>query len=396
MADLGSTPVSNDFLDLDALNRGEMFYPLKAYVCQSCRLVQLPHQHAAQDLFRSNYVYFSSYSTTWLKHAENYANMMISRLNLSKSGKVVEVASNDGYLLQFFRQAGINVLGIEPSASVALVAREERHIPTIERFFGRQSALEIATTHGKADLLVANNVLAHVPDINDFVAGFEVLLQEEGVATFEFPHVLNLLNKVQFDTIYHEHFCYLSLLACEPIFSRAGLRIFDIEELPTHGGSLRLFACKQNSRHPDRESVALLREKEKRHQLDTDVPYQNFMTKIHEVKWALVSLLIAQKREGKKIAAYGAASKGNTLLNFCGIRTDLVDYVVDQSPFKQGKFLPGTHIPVLAPDHVFENHPDYLLILPWNLQNEILDLMSGIRSWGGKFIIPIPSPKILD
>ena len=396
MADLGSTPVSNDFLDLDALNRGEMFYPLKAYVCQSCRLVQLPHQHAAQDLFRSNYVYFSSYSTTWLKHAENYANMMISRLNLSRSGKVIEVASNDGYLLQFFRQAGINVLGIEPSASVALVAREERHIPTIERFFGRQSALEIATTHGKADLLVANNVLAHVPDIKDFVAGFEVLLQEEGVATFEFPHVLNLLNKVQFDTIYHEHFCYLSLLACEPIFSRAGLRIFDIEELPTHGGSLRLYVCKDSSSHSIQGSVDVIRKKEKSYQLDTDLPYQYFTSKIHEAKWSLLSLLIAQKRQGKRIAAYGAAAKGNTLLNFCGIRSDLISYVVDQSPAKQGTYLPGTHLPVLAPEHIFQDRPDFLLILPWNLQTEIIDLMSNIRDWGAKFIIPIPSATILD
>jgi SAM-dependent methyltransferase len=322
--------------------------------------------------------------------------MMIDRLSLSKSSSVVEVASNDGYLLQYFRQAGINVLGIEPSASVARVARDERHIPTIERFFGRQSALEIAESHGKADLIIANNVLAHVPDINDFVAGFDVLLQDDGVATFEFPHVLNLLDQVQFDTIYHEHFSYLSLLACEPIFKRAGLRIFDVAELSTHGGSLRLFACKQNSTHRDHKSVDQIRAKEKLHQLDQDFPYEKFMTKIHTAKWSLLSLLITQKQLGKKIAAYGAAAKGNTLLNFCGIRSDLVDYVVDQSPFKQGKYLPGTHLPVLKPEYIFDDRPDLLLILPWNLQSEIVDLMAGIRSWGGRFIVPIPSATILE
>ena len=396
MADLGLTPVSNDFLDLEALGAREVFYPLKAYVCQSCRLVQLPQQHASDDLFRSDYVYFSSYSKTWLKHAENYASTMIDRLKLSKSSKVVEVASNDGYLLQYFKQAGIDVLGIEPSASVAHVAREKRQIPTIERFFGRESAAEIAATHVKADLLVANNVLAHVPDINDFVAGFSVLLHEDGVATFEFPHVLNLLEKVQFDTIYHEHFCYLSLLACEPIFERAGLRIFDVEELPTHGGSLRLYACKAGASHHAHESVNHIREKEKLFQFDQDTPYSCFAAKIHTTKWSLLSLLIAQKRMGRKIVGYGAAAKGNTLLNYCGIRGDLVDYVVDQSPHKQGKFLPGTHLPVLAPEHIFQDRPDYLLILPWNLKDEIMDQMAAIRDWGGKFIIPIPTPTILD
>lgn len=396
LADLGSTPVSNNFLDPEALSRGELFFPLKAYVCQICRLVQLPSQHTADDLFRQDYVYFSSYSKTWLDHAKDYTTMIMNRLGLKVSSRVVEVASNDGYLLQYFRKAGFDVLGIEPCASVARVAREKHQIPTIERFFGRSSAIEIAMTHGKADLIVANNVLAHVPDINDFVAGFEVLLQDEGVATFEFPHLLNLLELVQFDTIYHEHFCYLSLLACEPIFVRAGLRIFDIEELTTHGGSLRLYACKWNASHVTRESVQAMSKREKLHKLDKDEPYKEFTSRVRELKWSLMSLLIDLKRRGHRIAAYGAAAKGNTLLNFCGIGPDMIDYVVDQSPFKQGKYLPGTHLPVLTPGHIFQDRPDFLMILPWNLQTEIIDLMSKIRNWGGKFIIPIPSATILD
>lgn len=396
MADLGATPVSNDFLDEEALSRSEVYYPLKAYVCQSCRLAQLPNVHASHDLFRSDYVYFSSFSTTWLKHAEYYANMIIDRLSLEKSARIVEVASNDGYLLQYFRRAGLNVLGVEPSASVALAARTNRQIPTIERFFGRQTAHEIANTYGKSDLIIANNVLAHVPDINDFIAGFAILLQDEGVATFEFPHLLNLLDKVQFDTIYHEHFCYLSLIACDSLFDRAGLRIFDVEELTTHGGSLRLYVCKAESSHMITGNVDYIREKEKKYLLNTDLPYQDFNLKVHAAKWSLLSLLIDQKRRGRRIAAYGAAAKGNTLLNFCGIRTDMIDYVVDQSPFKQGKYLPGTHIPVRAPEYIDKDQPDFLLILPWNIQAEIMEVMSSIREWGAKFIVPIPSARIMD
>ncbi|ABD89743.1 methyltransferase domain-containing protein [Rhodopseudomonas palustris] len=395
VADLGSTPISNDYLSAEAVDGGEPYYPLRTYVCENCRLVQLQNFFRSDELFRADYAYFSSYSTSWLAHAERYAQQMQQRFAIDGSKLVVEIASNDGYLLQYFQKAGIPVLGIEPSASVAKVARDERNISTLVKFFGSATATELVDSGTRADLTTANNVLAHVPDINDFVRGFAILLADNGVATFEFPHLLQMFQHNQFDTIYHEHFSYLSLLACERIFESQGLRVFDVEELPTHGGSLRLFACRKDAEHKPQPGLAAVRAREADMGLQTNAPYLGFAERVRETKRALLSLLIDLKRQGKRIAAYGAPAKGNTLLNYCGIGADMIDFTVDRSPHKQGMFLPGTRLPILAPEAIAEAKPDYIVVLPWNLEAEIVEQMASVRAWGGKFIIPIPLPRIV-
>ena len=395
VADLGTTPVSNDYVDPADADGPEPWYPLRAYVCRACRLVQLQDFRRADSLFRADYPYFSSMSRDWLDHAKRYAALMIGRQGLTASSHVVEVASNDGYLLRFFKQAGIRVTGIEPSASVAEAARRNHGIPSLERFFGEATARAFLDEIGPADLMAANNVLAHVPDINDFVRGFTVLLKKDGVATFEFPHLLNLLAKGQFDTIYHEHYSYLSLLAAERVFRRAGLRVFDAETLPTHGGSLRLYVCHDGAVFAPGPGLDAIRRDEQAHGLDTDAPYLAFAECVREAKRALLTLLIGLKRDGKRIAAYGAPAKGNTLLNYCGIGTDMIDFTVDRAPSKQGRLLPGSRIPILAPEAIRDRKPDHVLILPWNLAREITADLSYIRDWGGHFIIPIPEPRLL-
>lgn len=395
-ADLGATPIANDFLSPDRLQGGEPYYPLRVFVCRSCRLVQLQDFFKSDDLFRADYAYFSSYSNAWLAHSDRYAEAMTKRWDLGPQSKVVEIASNDGYLLQYFMGRGIPVLGVEPSQSVADVALSERGVPTVVKFFGRETADDLRRQGHSADLMAANNVLAHVPDINDFIEGFSVLLKPEGVATFEFPHLLNLMGRTQFDTIYHEHFSYISLFAAERIFAKAGLGVFDVERLPTHGGSLRLYVCHRGAAHEETSAVSEVRADEKAAGLDDDAAYLAFAENVREVKRQFLELLIGLKRQGKTIVGYGAPAKGNTLLNYCGVGADMLDYTVDRSPHKQGRFLPGTRLPVYAPSRIDETRPDYVLILPWNLEEEIRNDLQHIRSWGGRFILPIPTPKIVD
>ncbi|HYD69453.1 class I SAM-dependent methyltransferase [Azospirillum sp.] len=392
--DLGLSPVSNAFIPADRARTGEMFYPLHAQVCRACWLVQLEDVERAENLFPDDYVYFSSYSTSWLEHARRYVTAVSARFGLGPHSQVVEVASNDGYLLQYFVQAGVPCLGVEPTANTARAARE-KGVPTREAFFGVATARQLLAEGCQADLLLGNNVLAHVPDINDFVGGMAVLLKPEGVITLEFPHLLRLMEGNQFDTIYHEHFSYLSLIALLPVFDRAGLRVFDVETLPTHGGSLRLYACHRPASHADTGAAGALVAREEAAGLRRVETYAAFDAKVRETKRALVEFLITQTRAGRRIAAYGAAAKGNTLLNYCGIRADFIDYVVDRNPVKQGMLLPGTRIPVLAPERIAETRPDYLLILPWNIKDEIIGQMAFIREWGGKFVVPIPRPEVI-
>jgi len=396
MADLGKTPIANDYLDAEALTKPEPTYPLRAFVCGACRLVQLEDFVQPGDVFAPHYAYQSSMSDSWLAHARAYANQMVVNLHLGPLSHIVEIASNDGYLLQYFKAAGIPVTGIEPASHVAHIAREQRGVPTLETFFGEAEAKKLRVSIGAADLMVANNVLAHVPKINDFVAGFRELLKPNGIATFEFPHLLNLLELCQFDTIYHEHFSYLSLKALEPIFAMAGLRVFDGEALPTHGGSLRLYVSHINAGFEETQSLKAIRAKELSAGLDTDAPYLAFAAKVARIKQELLALLHELKAKGKTIAAYGAPAKGNTLLNFCGIGRELIDFTVDRAPSKQGKYLPGSHIPILSPTVITERKPDYILLLPWNLKTEITAEFAFIREWGGRFIIPIPMPAILE
>jgi SAM-dependent methyltransferase len=396
LADLGSTPISNDFLKSDAVLGGELYYPLRVFVCRECRLAQLQDFFQSSDLFRDDYTYFSSFSTSWLAHAERYASEMTERFALDSSSQVVEIASNDGYLLQYFKKTGVNVLGVEPSQSVADVAIRERGIQTIVEFFGEETARAMVERGVRADLMAANNVFAHVPNINDFAKGFAVLLKPDGVATFEFPHLLNLIELSQFDTIYHEHFSYLSLLAAERIFAAAELRVFDVQELPTHGGSLRLFVCHANDPRPNEPGLSFLRKKEKSAGLDEDDIYLSFAQSVQQTKLELVTLLLDLKNRGKSIVAYGAPAKGNTLLNYCGIGRDILEFTTDRSPHKQGLYLPGTRLEILAPEAIDKTQPDYVLILPWNLRDEIVDQMAHVRKWGGKFIIPVPSATIID
>ncbi len=389
------SPLSNAYITEDRLQHPESFYPLKTFVCTSCFLVQLP-EYEAPDVIFSDYAYFSSYSDSWLEHAKKFSATAIERFQLDQNSLVVELASNDGYLLQYFLQSNIPVLGIEPADTVARAAIE-KGITTVTKFFGKRLAQELIKEGRSADLIVGNNVLAHVPDINDFVCGMRILLKPEGVITMEFPHILQLIRHNQFDTIYHEHFSYLSFLAVEKIFKHHQLEIFDVEEIPTHGGSLRIYASHHGSMHQQAaERLNLLHRSEQSEGLTEIRTYEKFVDKVTKTKRALLQELIRIKEEGKKIVAYGAAAKGNTLLNYCGIRTDMVDYVVDRNPHKVGKFLPGTHIPIKSIEHIKANRPDYVLILPWNLKEEIIEQNKFIRSWGGRFIVPIPEIQIID
>lgn len=393
-ADLGLSPVSNAFVKTEDAAQGEMFYPLHALVCDRCWLVQLSEVSRADLHFHEDYVYFSSFSTSWLDHARRYVESMIAHFGLNTQSRVAEIASNDGYLLQYFLKAGVPCYGIEPTANTAAAARKIG-VDSRELFFGRDTAKQLAT-EGQVDLLLGNNVLAHVPDINDFVGGMPILLKSEGVVTLEFPHLLNLVEQNQFDTLYHEHYSYLSLTALLSIFERAGLRFFDVEHLPTHGGSLRVYACHKAAAHEESKAVAECLQMEKNAGLTDLKTYAAFGEKVRETKRALLAFLIDAKRAGKTIAAYGAAAKGNTLLNYCGAGTDFIDYVVDKNPIKQNRLLPGTRIPVCAPEAVFETKPDYLLILPWNIKDEVTQQMAGIREWGGRFVVPIPTVKVID
>jgi SAM-dependent methyltransferase len=395
-ADLGMSPIANAFLSESQLNKMEPFYPLHAYVCEACLLVQLEDFEAPEHIFNDQYAYFSSYSESWLDHARRYTESITARLGLNQDSFVVEIASNDGYLLQYFVKKGIQVLGIEPSGNVANAAKE-KGIDTLVEFLTARSAREVVSKRGRADLVLGNNVLAHVPALNDFVEGLRILLSEHGVLTMEFPHLLCLIRENQFDTIYHEHFSYFSFLAAREIFARHGLRIFDVDRLPTHGGSLRIYATHEASpRWKEQPAVAKLLAEERNAGIEDISSYSNFSEQVNKTKLDLLRFLIDIKRRGNKIVGYGAPAKGNTLLNFCGIRSDFLDYTVDRSLQKQGMFLPGTHIPIAAPDKIFETKPDYVLILPWNLRDEIVAQMSGISAWGGKFVVPIPEVRILD
>ncbi len=391
--DLGMSPLSNSYVAADELQAKEPFYPLHAYVCSECFLVQLDEFASPQVIF-CDYAYFSSYSDSWLEHSKNYTQLMHSRLGLDASSQVVEIGSNDGYLLQYFVDAGIPVLGVEPAANVAAVAID-KGIPTIVKFFGIETAKKMANAGQQADLLLGNNVLAHVPDINDFEAGMAILLKPDGVITMEFPHLLQLIQNNQFDTIYHEHFSYLSLLSIEQIFARHGLQVFDVDELPTHGGSLRICA-RVAGNEPVSDNIVALRKTEADAGLSNLDTYAAFGEKVQDTKRKLLEFLIAAKRDGKRVVAYGAPAKGNTLLNYCGVRQDLIDFTVDRSPAKQDRFLPGTHIPVYAPEKLSDAKPDYVLILPWNIKDEIMGKMRHIRDWGGKFVVPIPVVEVLE
>ncbi len=393
--DLGMSPLSNAYLDAAKTGARESFYPLHAYICEKCLLVQLEEYETPEEIF-GDYAYFSSFSEDWLAHCRLYVASMIKRLALDKSSLVVEVASNDGYLLQYFLEKGVPSLGIEPAGNVAKAA-QAKGIPTVVRFFGRELAGELSDQGKKADLLLGNNVLAHVPDLNDFVAGLAMLLKDRGVVTMEFPHLLKLIRENQFDTIYHEHFSYFSFIVAEKVFARHGMTLFDVEELPTHGGSLRIYAkhAADGSR-PVEKSVDRLRQCELDAGLGKVDGYVGFSESVKETKRSLLDFLIRAKREGKTVVGYGAAAKGNTLLNYCGIRNDFVDYVVDRNPHKQGKFLPGTHIPIFPPERIADTRPDFILILPWNLKGEIMRQMEHVRKWGCKFAVPIPRTEVLD
>lgn len=393
--DLGMSPISNAMRHPTQAREVEPFYPLHAYVCDACKLVQVDDVEPAETHFHGNYTYFSSFSKSWVEHARRYAEMMIDRFGLGAGSRVIEVASNDGYLLQWFKASGVPVLGIDPAANCAEAAERERGVPTFVRFFGRKTAEEVVETSGKADVIAGNNVLAHVPDINDFVGGFKILLKESGVVTIEFPHLLRLIEASYFDTIYHEHYSYLSLLSVERLFRRHGLEVFDVEELPTHGGSLRIFAGHAGGTPAETARLVAFRQREADGGLGELATYTGFGERVRKAKRALLACLIGLRESGATIVAYGAAAKGNTLLNYCGIRGDFIDYAVDASPYKQGLLLPGTAIPVFAPQRIFETRPDYVLILPWNLRDEIIGQTAGIREWGGKFIIPLPTPEII-
>jgi SAM-dependent methyltransferase len=392
--DLGMSPLCQTHISPEQLDRMEPFYPLHAFVCHDCFLVQLREYVSPAEIF-SEYAYFSSYSDSWVEHARRYADAMIRRLGLDARSRVVELASNDGYLLQHFVRAGIPVLGVEPAANVAKVA-VQKGVPTVVRFFGRDAAREIAEQVGRADLLLGNNVLAHVPRLNDFVAGMKILLKPGGVITMEFPHLYRLMEGNQFDTIYHEHFSYFSFFTAEKVFAAHGLTLFDVEELPTHGGSLRIHARHAENRAlPVSDAVDALRRRELEAGVTRLETYAFFAERVKETKRGLLEFLIRAKRAGKTLAGYGAPGKGNTLLNYCGIRTDFLDYTVDRSPYKQGKFTPGTRIPILHPDKIAQTRPDYVFILPWNLKDEIMRQMAHVRDWGGKFVVPIPTVSVL-
>lgn len=389
--DLVNSPASNSFLTAAQLNEPETFYPLKVYTCHKCFLVQVDEYKKSGAIFDSSYVYFSSYSTSWLKHAKAYTEMMTKRFGYNANSLVIEVASNDGYLLQYFHQNGIPVLGIEPTANTAEAAKE-KGVESVVDFFGVRLAKELVEKNIKADLLLGNNVLAHVPDIVDFVGGMKVILKKHGIVTMEFPHLMQLVDNNQFDTIYHEHFSYLSFTTVKQIFESQGLEMFDVDQIPTHGGSLRIYAKHREDDtkeiSPNVKAVLDLEDVKGMYGLDY---YNGFQQKAMKVKLDMLSFLIEQKTAGKKVAAYGAAAKGNTLLNFCGVKNDLIDFVVDANPHKQNKFLPASHIPVMNEQYLRDVKPDYVIILPWNLKQEITEQLSYIRDWGGKFVVPIPS-----
>lgn len=393
LVDLGLSPLANSYVPLDHESATDKGYPLHARVCSECFLVQVDDVVPPSDIF-SHYAYFSSYSSSWVEHARKYAEHATERLALTESSLVVEVASNDGYLLQHFVAKDIPVLGVEPAANVAAEA-EKKGVRSLVAFFGKETAQKIVSDFGHANLTAANNVLAHVPDINDFVAGFAEVLTDDGVATFEFPHLMNLLEKTQFDTIYHEHFSYLSLYAVEKCFVANGLKVFDVEELPTHGGSLRVWAQKASAIRQETEALKNLRGKEEAAGINTLACYEGFETKVQTIRDDLLSFLQKAKAEGKTVAAYGAAAKGNTLLNYCAINSDLIDFVVDANPHKQNTLLPGSRIPVHAPKKLKETKPEYVLILPWNLQNEIMKDVDYVHQWGGQFVVAVPEVAVI-
>lgn len=391
--DLGMSPLCESYVSASQLNQMEPFYPLHVQVCDRCYLVQLDEYVSPEHIF-TEYAYFSSYADTWLEHCKNYTNLMVERFHLDGQSHVIEVASNDGYLLQYFVEKKIPALGIEPAANVAKVAIE-KGVPTLVEFFGVACARSLAAEGKQADLLLGNNVLAQVPDLNDFVAGMKILLKPQGVITIEFPHLMCLAAENQFDTIYHEHFSYFSFITAEKIFAAHGLTLFDVEELPTHGGSLRIYARHDHdSSKPISERALQLKQRELDAGLTDMAYYAAFEEQVKETKRKLLEFLIQARRAGKTVVGYGAPGKGNTLLNYCGVRTDFLDYTVDRNPYKQGKFLPGTHIPIFHPDKILETKPDYILILPWNFKDEIMKQMAVIRDWGGQFVVPIPEVKV--
>jgi hypothetical protein len=393
VVDLGTSPLCESYVPAERLNDVEAFYPLRVFVCDRCFLVQLPAHVSGEDIF-SEYAYFSSYSDSWLAHCRRYVEAIVRKLALTAESQVVEVASNDGYLLQYFVQRGIPVLGIEPAANVAKVAIE-RGIATRVEFFGEQMARQLVAQGTGADLLIGNNVLAQVPDLNDFLAGLKLLLRPRGVLTLEFPHLMRLVEENQFDTIYHEHYSYFSFSTAERILASHGLTLFDVEELTTHGGSLRIYGRPASDpTHAVTARVGALRQREAEAGVTSLGYYASFSERVRETKRQLLEFLISAKRAGKRIVGYGAPGKGNTLLNYCGIRSDFLDYTVDRNPYKQGKFLPGSRIPVLPPEQIHVTRPDFVLILPWNLKDEIMGQMAGIREWGGRFVVPIPSLQV--
>lgn len=394
MIDLGTAPASNAYLTPEALHRAERHYPLRVLVCESCWLVQTEDYVGREELFTEDYAYFSSMSSSWLAHAQRYVDQMIRRLRLGPGSMVVEVAANDGYLLQYVRKAGVPCLGIEPAASTAAHARRQG-IETIEAFFGIALADALAAQGRSADLIVANNVLAHVPDIDDFVAGFARLLKPEGVATFEFPHLLNLVRECHFDTIYHEHYSYLSLRTVQEIFAACGLSVFDAEELPTHGGSLRVYAQRSGGPREIQRTVAEIIECETRFGLFQAGTYRALQSRAEQIKNRLLRFLIDTKERGRRVVAYGAAAKGNTLLNFAGVRGDLLEFVADRSPGKRGRYLPGSRIPIVDERRLLEEQPDYVLLLPWNLRDELLEQLSAVRRWKGEFVTAVPTLEII-
>jgi len=393
VADLVNAPASNSYLTYEQLNEPESFFPLKVFVCETCWLVQVDEYKKSEAIFNKNYAYFSSVSSSWVAHAKQYVDMIEERLSLTSNSKVMEIASNDGYLLQFFKKKNIPCVGVEPTQSTASVARE-KGLSIIESFFSSKFVEENLGELGKQDLILGNNVLAHVPDINDFVTGLKLMLSDEGTVTMEFPHLQNLLLYNQFDTIYHEHFSYLSLHTVKQIFENSGLHIYDVEELSTHGGSLRIYATHASSQLVITEQVKLVLESEQEFGLQNGKIYLDFQKKINTLKNDFLSFLLTAKNEGKQVVAYGAAAKGNTLLNYCGVKNDVIDFVVDAAESKQGKFLPGSHIQIVSEEMLRMTEPDYIVLLPWNIKDELVEQLKYVRRWGAKFVVTIPSLEV--
>lgn len=392
--DLVNAPPSNAYLKEEQLNEPEKYYPLKIMVCDNCHLVQVDEYASSAEIFDDDYLYFSSYSSSWVEHAKQYVDMITWRLNLSNKSQVMEIASNDGYLLQFFVKKSIPCVGIEPSTST-IPAAAEKGVESIPVFFGSKTSSEIVAERGKFDLVLGNNVLAHVPDINDFVDGLKIALDDDGTITMEFPHLLNLIKLTQFDTVYHEHYSYLSLTTVQSVFAAHGLKIYDVEKLPTHGGSLRIYACHENSEYLIRSSVNDVIYEEMKFGLSSSVVYKQFQTRVELIREDFLEFLLKARKEGKTVVGYGAAAKGNTLMNYCGIKgTGLIKAVADASPHKQGRYLPGSHIPIVSPDDIKQLKPDYLIIIPWNIKDEIIEQNSFIREWNGKFVTVIPKLEV--